>query len=308
MGQLEKAAGHKRKVRMRLLKVSAVIIIVLFSAIGCYLLPIDENTRFFALIIGINDYTDPGVSDLKYCVDDATDFKNTLVDNGWKDSEIVLLTDSGATKSAILGALTSFVAQAGKNDYLLIYYSGHGTVVGDASGDEPDGSDEAIVPVDYIEVNNAPLILDDELGEIFSGSSTQKGVFIFDSCNSGGFVNKALNTGDLNARYIETTNLKGQATNGDLDITQFPVLAASGQYEFAIENDNLQHGVFTYFILEGLSGFKADADNDDYITIRELFDYAENHTKSYVKYYYGFVYQHPQLRYPREFIDILVTR
>ncbi|MCK5568334.1 MAG: hypothetical protein KAJ15_01380, partial [Spirochaetes bacterium] len=102
---------------------------------------------------------------------------------------------------------------------------------------------------------------------------------------------------------------KGQATNGDLDITQFPVLAASGQYEFAYENDALQHGVFTYFILKGLSGLNADADNDDYITIRELFDYAENHTKSYVEYHYGSVYQHdPQLRYPREFLDILVTR
>ena len=117
-----------------------------------------------------------------------------------------------------------------------------------------------------------------------------------------------MNTGGLNARAIETTNIKGPAANGDLDITQFPVLAASGQYEYSYENSALQHGVFTYFILDGLSGRRADADNDDYITIRELFNYAENHTKSYVEYQYGFVFQHPQLRYPREFIDILVTR
>ncbi len=308
MGQLDKAAGHKRKGRMRLLIFSAVIFIILFFAAGCYLLPIDENTRFFALIIGINNYEDGAVANLSYCVDDATGFKNSLLDNGWKDSELVLLTDGDADKSTILDALTSFVAQAGKNDYILLYYSGHGTVVGDASGDEPDGSDEAIVPVDYDDGDSTTLILDDELGEIFSGSSTQKGVFIFDSCNSGGFVNKALNTGGLNARYTETSNIKGEATNGDLDITQFPVLAASGQYEYSWENDDLQHGIFTYFILEGLSGLKADADNDDYITVRELFDYAENHTKSYVQYYYVSVYQHPQLRYPHEFLDILVTR
>jgi uncharacterized caspase-like protein len=307
MGRLEKAAGYKRKGPMRFLKFPAVIFIILFVAAGCYLIPFDENTRFFALIIGINDYTDP-ITDLTYCVDDATEFKNALIENGWKDSEIVLLTDSSADKTTILSTLTSFAAQAGKNDYLLLYYSGHGTVVGDTTGDEPDGSDEAIVPADYISGNNTTLILDDELGEIFSGSSTQKGVFIFDACNSGGFVNKALNTGDLNARYTETTNIKGPATNGDLDITQFPVLAASGQYEFAYENSNLEHGVFTYFILQGLSGLRADADKDDYITIRELFNYAENHTESYVEYYYGFVYQHPQLRYPRDFVDILVTR
>ena len=84
------------------------------------------------------------------------------------------------------------------------------------------------------------------------------------------------------------------------------MLAASGQYELSYEVNTLMHGVFTYFILKGLSGSKADADRDSYITIRELFNYAENQTKSYVKYYLG-QNQNPQLRYPREFLDILVT-
>ena len=293
---------------MKLLKSTALVSVILFAAAGCYFLPIEENTRFYALVVGINDYTDPGVSDLTYCVDDALDFKASLIKNGWRDSEIVLLTDGGATKSAILNTLTSFTDQAGANDYLLIYYSGHGTSVIDMDGDEPDGYDEAIVPVDYILGDDTTLILDDELGEILLASKTEKGVFIFDACNSGGLINKALKAPGSTARFTDSTNSKGGATNGDLDITKFPVLAASGQYEFAYENSDLQHGVFTYFLLKGFSGLKADMDNDGYITIRELFNYAENQTKSYVKYYYGFVYQHPQLRYPREFLDILVTR
>jgi uncharacterized caspase-like protein len=293
---------------MKLLKFTAPISFILLTAAGCYFLPIDENTRFYALVIGINDYTDPGVTDLNYCVDDATDIRSSLIDNGWRSSEIVLLTDGGATKAAILNTLTSFVNQAGVNDYLFIYYSGHGTSVVDVDGDESDGSDEAIVPVDYLFGDDTTLILDDELGVILSGSSTEKGGFIFDACNSGGLINKALNSAGSSARFMDITNKKGGATNGDLDITKFPVLAASGQYEFAYENSDLQHGVFTYFILKGLSGLRADTNNDNFITIRELFNYAENQTKSYVKYYYGSVYQHPQLRYPREFLDILVTR
>lgn len=293
---------------MKVIKITVMIFALQFLISGCYLFPIDDNTRFFALIIGINDYEDTGVTDLNYCVFDATDIKNSLIDNGWNEDEIVFLTNSALTKSAILNTLVSFVDQAEKNDYILVYYSGHGTVLEDLNGDESDGIDEVIVPVDYEQGNNSTLILDDTLGEIFSDCKTEKGIFIFDSCNSGGFINKFLNYSNLNARFTESGSVKGTATNGDLDITQFPVLAASGQYEYAYENSFLQHGVFTYFILEALSGLRADKDNDGFITIRELFDYAVNQTESYLDYYYGFVSQHPQLRYPREFLDILVTR
>jgi uncharacterized caspase-like protein len=293
---------------MKHLLSAAVISVLFFTAAGCCLLPIDENIRFYALIIGINDYTDPGVADLSYCVDDANDFKSSLVNNGWKESEIVLLTDGGATKLAILNTLTSFVDQATADDYLLIYYSGHGTNAADLDGDEPDSTDEAIVPVDYVYGDDTTLILDDELGGVLSESITEKGIFIFDACNSGGLINKALSSEGSNTRFARTSNIKGGATNGDLDITKFPVLAASGQYEFSYENSDLQHGVFTYFILKGMVKLRADTDRDGYITVRELFNYAENQTRNYVKYYYGFAYQHPQLRYPREFLDILVTR
>ena len=65
----------------------------------------------------------------------------------------------------------------------------------------------------------------------------------------------------------------------------------------------MEHGIFTYYILEGLNNFKADKNNDNYITIRELFDYAEINTR-----FYTILVQNPMLRFPLDFIDILITR
>ncbi|MBA7700289.1 hypothetical protein ES703_109000 [subsurface metagenome] len=80
-------------------------------------------------------------------------------------------------------------------------------------------------------------------------------------------------------------------------------MTASAQDETAHEHYLLEHGIFTYYILEGLNNFRADKDNDNYITIRELFDYAEINTRFNTN-----LAQNPMLRFPLDFIDILITR
>ncbi|UCB45389.1 MAG: hypothetical protein JSV25_14445, partial [Spirochaetota bacterium] len=130
-----------------------------------------------------------------------------------------------------------------------------------------------------------------------------KGVFIFDSCNSGGFINMALGTGgEAQARYVHVMDIKGSGTNGDLDVLKLPVMTASDEHEDSFEFDSLQHGAFSYFILAGLKNRNADTNIDGFITIRELFDYAKSQTEFFTSY------QHPKLRFPRELIDILITR
>jgi len=79
-------------------------------------------------------------------------------------------------------------------------------------------------------------------------------------------------------------------------------MTASNQYEYSFEYDLLQHGIFTYFILDGFTNLNADKNSDNHLTIRELFDYAETNTV----FYFGS--QHPQFRYPWDFVDIILTR
>lgn len=51
------------------------------------------------------------------------------------------------------------------------------------------------------------------------------------------------------------------------------IITASAANEVSVENDELQHGVFTYYLLEGLHG-KADFAGDGLITLDEAYLYV----------------------------------
>ena len=52
------------------------------------------------------------------------------------------------------------------------------------------------------------------------------------------------------------------------------IIAAAGPNEVALETSELGHGVFTYYVLQGLAG-EADRDTDGVVTVSELYDYVE---------------------------------
>ncbi|ORY60906.1 peptidase C14, caspase domain-containing protein [Pseudomassariella vexata] len=109
---------------------------------------------------------------------------------GYKREDMVILTDdqqnpmSQPTKQNILRAMHWLVKDARSNDSLFFHYSGHGGQTKDLDGDEPDGYDEVIYPVDFRSVGH---ITDDEMHRIMV-KPLPCGVrltAIFDSCHSG---------------------------------------------------------------------------------------------------------------------------
>jgi len=88
------------------------------------------------------------------------------------------------TKQNILRAMHWLVKEARPNDSLFFHYSGHGGQTPDLDGDEDDGYDEVIYPVDFRVQGH---IVDDEMHRIMV-QSLSPGVrltAIFDSCHSG---------------------------------------------------------------------------------------------------------------------------
>jgi formylglycine-generating enzyme required for sulfatase activity len=59
------------------------------------------------------------------------------------------------------------------------------------------------------------------------------------------------------------------------------VLSSCGPGQKSYEDEQFQHGVFMYYVLQGLSG-AADGNGNGGITLGELYDYAGNQTKVYV--------------------------
>lgn len=103
---------------------------------------------------------------------------------------MVVLTDDQAdpnyrpTKQNIVNAMRWLVGGAQPGDSLFFHFSGHGGQVKDRNGDEVDGMDDVIYPVDHS--NTGPLI-DDEMHEIMLRYLPPGVRFtaIFDCCHSG---------------------------------------------------------------------------------------------------------------------------
>lgn len=142
-----------------------------------------------ALLIGINYFGQRG--QLRGCINDVKNMSGYLVEHfGYKREDMVILTDdqqnpmSQPTKQNILRAMHWLVKDARPNDSLFFHYSGHGGQTKDLDGDEADGYDEVIYPVDFRSVGH---ITDDEMHRIMV-RPLQSGVrltAIFDSCHSG---------------------------------------------------------------------------------------------------------------------------
>jgi metacaspase-1 len=88
------------------------------------------------------------------------------------------------TRANILQAMKNLVAGAQPGDSLFLQFSGHGSQVPDTSGDEVDGLDETILPLDF---KTAGQITDDEMYDILV-RGVPMGVrltVLFDCCHSG---------------------------------------------------------------------------------------------------------------------------
>lgn len=142
-----------------------------------------------ALLIGINYFGQEG--ELRGCINDTKNLSEYLIQNhGYKREDMVILTDDQQnpvmqpTKHNIINAMQWLVKDAQPNDALFLHFSGHGGQTEDLDGDEEDGHDEVIYPVDF---KQAGHIVDDEI-HFHVVKPLQAGVrltAIFDSCHSG---------------------------------------------------------------------------------------------------------------------------
>lgn len=159
--------------------------------------------RKYALCVG-NNY--PGTSaELSGCVNDALDWNAVLHESGY---QVTLLLE--ANHAEVVTALKTMVDLARFSDRIVFTYSGHGTWLPDADGDEADGRDEALVMADY---RSGGLLLDDELQSIFSNLRYGAGALILsDSCHSG-TVTRFFDAGRT-PRFLSPTEILPDLTLG----------------------------------------------------------------------------------------------
>lgn len=165
--------------------------------------PAPDSGRKLALIIAIARYPRASGYTRLHSDNDVPLIRAALQRQGFDSTAIRLLADAQATRAGILAALDTLVADARPGDVVVIHYSGHGHQVTDDNGDELDGLDEVLVPIDArADVDPATYrgelhVRDDELeprlqalrARVAGGGNV---VVFIDACHSGSATRSAL--------------------------------------------------------------------------------------------------------------------
>ena len=224
--------------------------------------------KIWAVIIGISQYKT--VSSLQFADQDALAFYDYLRNQiGVPKDNIFLLTNQQATLVNVRRTLgTELKRKASSRDTVLIYFAGHGAPETDATSPDNDGLEKYLVVYDSdsddLYTTGLPMR---EVEIIFERLAAERVVFIADTCFSGATTGRTFSTGGRRAVVSDAFLTRLSHAKGRV------VLAASRANEVSAERPDMRHGVFTYFLLEGLRG-KADVDGDNMITIDELYNYV----------------------------------
>ena len=252
-----------------------------------YVGDIMATTNLHILAVGINEYKNPAYN-LNYAQPDAKSFVDKVIEKGNKMFKSVRKTeiyDTEATKENILKAFESIISQAKQEDVFVFYYAGHGTL------DEDNNSEYYLVPTNITKLYGDPQQLQEkgisasELKTYLAQVKSQKQLILMDACHSGG----ALKSMNVRAAASEEKAIVQLARASGV-----VMLASSGTQQFATEFEVLQHGVFTYALLEALDG-EADS-GDEKVTVNELKIYMEERVPELSQQYGG------KAQYPTGFV------
>ena len=204
------------------------------------------SPRIFTVVVGVADY-EGTLADLQYSDHDAELFLqhlNKAFPNEIAKGKSILLLNENATYNNIVNALQQVFSQSTENDFIIFYFSGH-------------GSPGSFCPTDY----TSKKISHDLVKEYFKKSKAKYRLCIADACFSG-----SIGSSQSNNNYENTQNLRDQ---------RLAVIMSSKPSQTSAETSQLKQGLFSFYLLKGLRG-SADLNNDTYVTMGELFIYTKN--------------------------------
>ena len=231
-----------------------------------------QNENAYALVIGIGAYQNDNISALNFTRADAQGFYDLLTDPqrvGFPKQNVRLLLDAEATRTRILNSFYEWLFEEvteEKDSTVMIFFAGHG-------GEELDKCDRKAgrkicyyLPWDANKRDLASTgISETDFTRLVDTLQSQRVVMFLDACHSGGLAEQGARDIVAGPKYEYAQLARGEGR---------AVIAASQRDQLSWEDPKLQHGIFTYHLLEALRG-KADANGDGYVSIREVETYLE---------------------------------
>ncbi len=195
-----------------------------------------DAQRTYVVSVGVSEYAD-GNNPLPCPVNDARSLARFFKDNA--DADVFMLVNSNATRDHILRVLRNQFAKSTESDQIIFTYSGHGF----------DGGISCYSDPVYVW----------EIQDIMKAAKASRKMMFVNACHSGSFTKR-----DTHKKPVR--NYKSNDSNVMLYLSSRPD-------ELSWETDAMHNSFFISNVLEGLRG-SADANMDNKVTARELFNYV----------------------------------
>ena len=243
-----------------------------------------------ALIIGVGEYSRPGISSLKGVKHDIKSAAQIARTMGVAPENITYLRDTDATAQNIRLAFRSMEKRMRQGDRAFVYYSGHGTRWIDTSFDS-NACTEGLLATDGQALTNR------EISRLLMPISrkAEKLMVFYDACHSGGLANQPLRTRSLATsggqlmpkfagevspeRCATPSNMKTRSLSGELGrmgaVPSNTVFIAASRPDEVSFDDPRTGGLATVAWRDCLLGKAADLDGSGAITVDETTQCAQ---------------------------------
>lgn len=226
----------------RIVLLTAAVIVMLANAASA--------GEKYALLVGVTEYEHPKFKTLKYAENDVAELSKVLTTGGFKITQLSegAKDDKLKPKRAnIVRELDAILAKCTKRDMILVAFSGHGM--------QPAGSKENFFcPSDARAHDLKTLIGMAELYEKLDQSTAETKLVVIDACRDDPVAGKGI-------------------TKVPLPPEGIAVLLSCSPGEQAYESNERKHGIFFYWLLDGLRGKARNDENN--ITFGQLAEYVQ---------------------------------
>lgn len=229
----------------------------------------------WAVVIGLGEYQDPRIPPLRFARQDAEAVRDFLQSEsaglgGFSPERVAVLLNEEATYRNIRSALFSFLRSATDDDIVLVYFAGHG------APDPGRLQDHYLLAYDTdLDDLPATALLMEDVSDAVRRLYFRHLVILADACHSGG-VGGQTATRDLSLNTVNSAFLNRMEASIGGQVT----FTASQVNQLSQEDPRWGggHGVFTWYLLEGLRG-GADEDGDRIVTLGETMEFVRDRVR-----------------------------
>jgi Caspase domain len=218
----------------------------------------------WAFLVGINSYHEPRLSPLRFCVNDVRALGKMLTKLGYS---VIDLYDRHPqihrqpTRTNVYAELQSLCQQVGEEDLLFVHFACHGKLGRDG---QP-----------FLMMQDSRLALWEKAEErlsvaqveqVMKRSRASRLFLSLDACHVGVEMGRGM---ESDPEFIRNVYERAEG---------FVVMAGSTAQQQAMEWEAVEHGVYTFYLLEALSG-KADREGKAFVSVDDVEKYVVHHLR-----------------------------